>query len=145
MLLGLLSSRSTGDSATSLVLRPSDDSPAASTDVFLSSKLRFTRDGHGQDICLLKVADDEEVGVMMGWEREIMEETVKVLCHDHPQAKDLKVLNVGFGLGIVSVNLSLRGFHTHIITGRSIPYFKIFLSDHHSTSSSSPTRMSCST
>lgn len=30
-------------------------------------------------------------------------ETVELLCADHPKLKDgLKVLNVGFGLGIVS-------------------------------------------
>jgi hypothetical protein len=35
-------------------------------------------------------------------------ETVKLLCADHPRLKDgLKILNVGFGLGIVSRMLSL--------------------------------------
>lgn len=45
---------------------------------------------------------EEEVGVMMGWEKGIMEETVHKLCHNHQQSQELKVLNVGFGLGIVS-------------------------------------------
>lgn len=32
-----------------------------------------------------------------------MQETVKLLCADHPKLNDgLKILNVGFGLGIVS-------------------------------------------
>jgi protein arginine N-methyltransferase 2 len=39
---------------------------------------------------------------MMGWERIIMRRTVEALCHDHPSASSLRVLNVGFGLGIVS-------------------------------------------
>lgn len=45
--------------------------------------------------------DGEEVGVMMGWERNIMDETVHKLCDKHPNASRLRVLNVGFGLGIV--------------------------------------------
>jgi protein arginine N-methyltransferase 2 len=48
-----------------------DDSAVASTDAFLSSKLRYTQDAHAQDICLLDLNDGQEVGVMMGWEREI--------------------------------------------------------------------------
>jgi len=67
----------------------------------LKSKLKYTTDGRGQKICLLDV-DGEEVGVMMGWEEGIMRKTVKKLCGDHPNSSDLKVLNVGFGLGIVS-------------------------------------------
>lgn len=56
---------------------------------------------HGQHICVLEV-DGEEIGVMMGWEKDIMRETVQKLCLDHPKASELKVLNIGFGLGIVS-------------------------------------------
>ena len=37
-----------------------------------------------------------------------MRETVKLLCADHSKSKDgLKVLNVGFGLGIVSGSFDL--------------------------------------
>lgn len=43
----------------------------------------------------------EDVGVMMGWETDIMRETVQKMCNPHPNASHLKVLNVGFGLGIV--------------------------------------------
>ena len=45
---------------------------------------------------------EEEVGVMMGWEQGIMEETVRRLVQDHPNSENLTILNVGFGLGIVS-------------------------------------------
>lgn len=45
---------------------------------------------------------DEEIGVMMGWERDIMKNTVQKLCQNHDNTQGLKVLNVGFGLGIVS-------------------------------------------
>jgi len=38
----------------------------------------------------------------MGWERGIMQETVTKLCADHQKIDDsLKVLNIGFGLGII--------------------------------------------
>ena len=57
---------------------------------------------HGQHICVLDI-DGEEIGVMMGWEEDIMHETVRKLCVDHPKASELKVLNIGFGLGIVSL------------------------------------------
>ena len=55
----------------SLVLKASDDTAAGSTDNFLSSRLRYTRDDHGQEICLVNVGEGEDVGVMMGWERDI--------------------------------------------------------------------------
>lgn len=94
LLLALLST--TSKSLSSLVLRATDSTATGSTDEFLSSKLRFTQDAHGQDICLVTVEEDE-IGVMMGWERPIMQETVAKLCHE----PSLKILNVGFGLGIV--------------------------------------------
>ena len=83
-----------------MILREMDPTATGSTDVFLSSKLRFIKDASNQDVCMLDVGQDE-VGVMMGWERGIMTKTVEKLCKDHPKVNDLKVLNVGFGLGIV--------------------------------------------
>ncbi|KAI0300992.1 S-adenosyl-L-methionine-dependent methyltransferase [Multifurca ochricompacta] len=84
-----------------LVLKEEDDTALGSTDNFLSSHLRYTIDAHGQDICLLQVGD-AEIGVMMGWESGIMQETVRKMCEDHPSAEaGLRVLNVGFGLGII--------------------------------------------
>lgn len=56
----------------SIVLRAEDDTATGSTEAFLSSKLHYTRDEHGQEICLLREGD-KEVGVMMGWERDISE------------------------------------------------------------------------
>ncbi|EIW63412.1 protein-arginine N5-methyltransferase [Trametes versicolor FP-101664 SS1] len=103
MLLTLLSKRaSAASSPMSLILKATDTTPAGSTDAFLSTRLEYTTDQHGQEICLVKVADEEEVGVMMGWERGIMRETVRKLCSDHENLDEgLKVLNVGFGLGII--------------------------------------------
>ncbi|KAF9501545.1 arginine methyl transferase [Pleurotus eryngii] len=102
MLLALLSKKHHSEPASSLILRSTDESAAGSTDAFLSSKLRYTTDAGGQEICLLQMDGGEEVGVMMGWEREIMRETVSQLCEDHPNFdQGLKILNVGFGLGII--------------------------------------------
>ncbi|KZV70695.1 S-adenosyl-L-methionine-dependent methyltransferase [Peniophora sp. CONT] len=91
-----------------LVLKVEDDSALASTDAYLSSKLRYTTDEYGQEIVLLRDPDNGiEVGVMMGWERELsaeVQESVRALCADHPTlkaGKGLRVLNVGFGLGII--------------------------------------------
>jgi len=55
-----------------IVLKATDDSAMSSTDAFLASKLRYTKVEFGQEICLLQTKDSE-VGVMMGWEREISE------------------------------------------------------------------------
>ncbi|KAL1705262.1 S-adenosyl-L-methionine-dependent methyltransferase [Schizophyllum commune] len=99
MLQSLLGSRAPESSSSNLVIRGEDDTGAASTEEFLKSKLRYTKDEHGQEICMLKINEDEEVGVMMGWERGIMEETVKRTTAE--TNGPLKVLNVGFGLGII--------------------------------------------
>ncbi|KII92550.1 hypothetical protein PLICRDRAFT_37315 [Plicaturopsis crispa FD-325 SS-3] len=102
LLLTLLASRPSPSAPSGLVLRAADATAAGSTSNFLSSRLRFTTDEHGQEICLVRAGEDEEVGVMMGWERGIMQETVRRLCSGHEHSKQgLKVLNVGFGLGII--------------------------------------------
>lgn len=72
LLLTLLASRATSEPPSSLVLSNKDYSATGSTDAFLSSRLRFTADSYGQEICLLQTEDDE-VGVMMGWEHGISE------------------------------------------------------------------------
>ncbi|KAG6819583.1 hypothetical protein H0H93_010509 [Arthromyces matolae] len=100
LLLSLLASKSSIANPTTLLLKESDSSATGSTQAFLSSKLTYVKDDHGQDICLLKVGA-EDVGVMMGWERDIMQRTVHALCNNHPSTENLKVLNIGFGLGII--------------------------------------------
>ena len=45
-----------------------------------------------------KEGEEGEVGVMMGWEEEIMRETVRKLTEGHPSRENLTVLNVGFVL-----------------------------------------------
>ncbi|KIJ18765.1 guanidinoacetate N-methyltransferase [Paxillus involutus ATCC 200175] len=103
LLLALVSSGSSlTETPSSLVIRDKDTSAVGSTDAFLASRLHYTKDASGQDICLLKLEDGGQVGVMMGWERDIMHKTVDELCLSHPKFDGgLKVLNVGFGLGII--------------------------------------------
>lgn len=69
LILRLLASRSA--EADALLLKEEDDTALGSTDKFLSSRLRYTSDEHGQEICLLQ-SGDTEIGVMMGWERGII-------------------------------------------------------------------------
>lgn len=72
LLLTLVSAKSSLiETPSSLVIRRDDASAAGSTDAFLASRLQYTKDAKGQEICLLKLEDGGEVGVMMGWEREI--------------------------------------------------------------------------
>lgn len=99
MLLAMLPDQDSDDSSN-IILREMDDTAAGSNATFLSSRLRFTKDNLGQDVCFVD-AGGQDVGVMMGWERGIMEDTVKKLCEGHENAQHLKILNVGFGLGIV--------------------------------------------
>ena len=74
VLLRLLAKKAPeASSPLNLILKATDSTPAGSTDAFLSTKLEYTKDEHGQDVCLVKVNDEEKVGVMMGWERGISE------------------------------------------------------------------------
>lgn len=84
LLLDLFTSKPT--LPLSIILRAEDDTATGSTEAFLSSKLHYTRDEHGQEICLLREGD-KEVGVMMGWEREISE--YRSLCHLRGSAQEL--------------------------------------------------------
>lgn len=89
-------------------------STAGDNATFLASRLTFTTDARGQEICV----DAEGNGVMMGWETEIMRRTVEELLapfkgrkgkvfpvskYEDEEEETLTVLNVGFGLGIVRV------------------------------------------
>ncbi|KAG8807573.1 Arginine N-methyltransferase 2, partial [Serendipita sp. 399] len=83
-----------------LILRAEDATPAGSNEAFLQAKLTFTVDDDGQELCLVDASESTQIGVMMGWERPIMEETVRLLHQDNDEP-DFRVLNCGFGLGII--------------------------------------------
>ncbi|KAF8324473.1 arginine methyl transferase [Cantharellus anzutake] len=94
-----LGSKSRGPSESQLILKSSEDSSAGSPSKFLASRLRFTKDNNGQEICLASLNGSEEVGVMMGWESVL--ETVKELYRGLETDGSIHVLNIGFGLGII--------------------------------------------
>lgn len=95
-------------------------STASDNATFLASRLTFTQDAAGQPVAL----DAEGNGVMMGWESGIMRRTADRLCEagwrdrreggksweelkreeedEDSEREPLRVMNVGFGLGIVS-------------------------------------------
>nr|GAT56337.1 predicted protein [Mycena chlorophos] len=112
MLMGLLGSGSGGESA--LVLRTVDDSAAASGDVFLQSPLIYKKDEHGQDVCMVSV-DGEEIGVMMGWESNIMASSVERMSAGCEKKNGVHVLNVGFGLGIIDTLFQTLSPSLHVI------------------------------
>lgn len=72
LLLAALSDHEASADANALILRSEDTTAAGSLSAFLASHLRYSVDEHGQAICSVE-AGGEEVGVMMGWERDISE------------------------------------------------------------------------
>lgn len=102
LLLNLLSSRGEPppDPSTNMIFQEIDETAAGASANFLSSEMRYTKDEFGQDICFVNV-NGEDIGVMMGWETPIMTETVQIIYDSIPERDNLRVLNVGFGLGII--------------------------------------------
>ncbi|BGP47587.1 Arginine N-methyltransferase 2 [Rhodotorula kratochvilovae] len=104
-------------------------STASDNATFLSSRLVFTHDSRGQPIAL----DAEGNGVMMGWESGIMDATARAMCEpawgdrkgrrrealikeeDDGEREPLRVMNVGFGLGIVDTFLQEYSPTQHLI------------------------------
>jgi len=70
-----------------------EDVPAdVNADKYLASKLEYDND---------KLVDEETNGVMMAWETGIMRKSVEMLLPEGEERKGKRVLNVGFGMGIV--------------------------------------------
>ncbi|GAA5843801.1 hypothetical protein JCM5353_001945 [Sporobolomyces roseus] len=107
---------------------PPQPSTASSLSHYLSQPLTYVKDTSGQDVCL----DSEGNGVMMGWEREIMKETVSKLLEqgwgdrkgkkrevlieeEEGDRTSLTVVNVGFGLGIIDEHFQDYSPTTHLI------------------------------
>ncbi|KAJ7072277.1 arginine methyl transferase [Mycena amicta] len=101
MLMGILGSSFGSDST--IILRATDDTAAAS-------------DKNGQDICLVNVDGEVDVvGVMMSWERNIMEQTVERMKEKCKRTHGLRVLNIGFGLGIIDTLFQALAPSLHVI------------------------------
>ena len=113
LLLNLLSSRGEPppNSSANMIFQETDETAAGTSVNFLSSELRYTKDEFGQDICCVNV-DGEDIGVMMGWETPIMSETVQFIYDSIADRDNLRVLNIGFGLGIVSVQHMPQTMHS---------------------------------
>ncbi|GAA5943561.1 protein-arginine N5-methyltransferase [Sporobolomyces koalae] len=104
-------------------------STASSLSHYLSQPLTYVTDSAGQEICL----DAEGNGVMMGWEKDIMRDTVKHMLEqgwgdrkgksrdvlireeDEEDRAPLRTVNVGFGLGIIDTFLQEYSPTTHLI------------------------------
>lgn len=87
-------------STVKLQVTESSAEVSAQNDRFLLSRLNFVKDEEGKMRCV-----DQDGGlVMAAWETDVMEKTARLLCTDQQTGKPregLKILNVGFGLGIV--------------------------------------------
>ena len=57
--------------------------------------------------------DDDDDAVMMEWERPLMNAHAGILTHDGKKGK--RVLNIGFGLGIIDAALQSHGPSLHVI------------------------------
>ena len=80
------------------------DTLTAANQEYLKRKLTFSQDGN-------LLLDSKNNAVMMGWERPIMHKSVQIL-----NVRGRRVLNVGFGLGIIDTLLQneLPSSHTII-------------------------------
>lgn len=98
-----------GDADTVMTLTAPANELANSNLAFLSSPLRFFTDEKGKERCL----DQDDNMVMAGWETAIMRRSADALCKDFPpryevhdedgerRTEGFRVLNIGYGLGIV--------------------------------------------
>ncbi|KAG0319817.1 hypothetical protein BGZ99_004893 [Dissophora globulifera] len=71
---------------------------------YLAQPLHYTEDGD-------RLLDAEKNGVMMGWELPLMVRHAEVICPE----EGLRVLNVGFGLGLIDKELQKRSPMQHTI------------------------------
>ncbi|KAG0012534.1 hypothetical protein BGZ81_001500 [Podila clonocystis] len=78
-----------------------DDVPNAE---YLAQPLQYTDDGD-------RLLDADKNGVMMGWELPLMIRHAEVIC----PSEGLRVLNVGFGLGLIDKELQKRSPAQHTI------------------------------
>lgn len=89
-----------------------DDLTASSNMAFLASKLNIFTTPSGQAVCV----NSEGHGVMLGWEGDIMKQTAKALCQSSENnPHQLRILNVGFGLGIIDTFFQQYKPKRHVI------------------------------
>jgi protein arginine N-methyltransferase 2 len=88
---------------SALGIRTHDESPDEPTNaVYLASKLTYEEG---------KLLDDESNGVMMGWEAPLMKYHAELICPEPGK----RILNIGFGLGIIDTEIQKRQPSVHTI------------------------------
>ncbi|KAL3817400.1 hypothetical protein ACHAXA_011029 [Cyclostephanos tholiformis] len=93
-------------STTSTEAIPVSHEPSTKPSYLNHSNVRY-------DASCTLLLDDDDDAVMMEWERPIMEAHASVLTHGG--RRGMRVLNVGFGLGIVDAALQAHGPSMHVI------------------------------
>lgn len=90
------------------VIEPTEEEIADHTaddqDTYLDTKLEYTEGS--------LVTKENRDGVMMDWETDIMDLAAKTIC---PPARELTVLNIGFGMGIIDGLIQSHHPHKHYI------------------------------
>lgn len=71
----------------------------ASNQEYLDQGVEYTEDGDA-------LIDQQGDGVMMEWERELMQKHADIVCTDNPSGR--VILNVGFGMGIIDTEIQNR-------------------------------------
>jgi type IV protein arginine methyltransferase len=71
----------------------------ASNQEYLEQGVEYTEDGH-------TLINQQGDGVMMEWERELMQKHADIICTDTPSGR--AILNVGFGMGIIDTEIQNR-------------------------------------
>lgn len=95
----------TDDSTEAAFVPPDINEPQVTSEEYLKSEVTYDGD---------KLLDGDANGVMMAWETDIMRRSVAALIPDAAQGK--RVLNIGFGMGIVDgMFADLRPSRHHII------------------------------
>ena len=84
------------------VAEDADSDPTGNVDSkqYLTSSLSFAHD---------KILDESSNGVMMVWESDIMKSSADALLTEFEPGVDLRVLNIGFGLGIIDTFIQEHG------------------------------------
>lgn len=85
--------------------------PSAMNASYLASRLEFTPDGQRL------IDKSTELAVMMDWEQPLMAKHAAWICYADRSNKpgSLRVLNVGFGMGIVDTEIQKHAPTSHVI------------------------------
>ena len=128
---------STTSNATTPTTTPTTTTPPTTTvpsgmtsDGYVKQKLKYV--GRGAAAALV---DERGAGVMMQWEKPLMEAHAKILCMFSTQEKrGADVLNVGFGMGLIDTaiqNMAAQGHapRTHTIIEAHPDVYQKMLND----------------